>query len=109
MDQPYHITVFDSSHRHEPEGAWVGGTFETAEAAIAAVKRKIDGELAYFWSEVCYQDKGISTLDRLISHYNFFAEVPVAFNQHGEVIFDSTAYMTSRAAEMIDEEPAPYG
>jgi hypothetical protein len=109
MDQPFHITVFDSFHRHEPEEAWVSGTFATAEETIAAVKRKIDNELAYLWSEVCHQDKGISTLDRLISHYNSFAEVPVAFDRDGKMIFDSTAYMESRAAEMIDEAPAPYG
>ena len=65
--------------------------------------------MAYLWSEVCHQDKGISTLDRLVSHYNSFAEVPVAFNRDGNMIFDSTAYMKSRAAEIIHEAPAPYG
>jgi len=109
MDHPYHITVFDNFHPHEPEEAWVGATFATAEAAIAAVKRKIDDELAYLWSEVCHQDKGISTLDRLVSQYNSFAEMPVACSRDGDMIFDSTAYMLARAAEMIDKAPAPYG
>jgi hypothetical protein len=109
MDHPYHITVFDNFHRHEPEEAWVGGTFATAEEAIAAVKRSIDDELAYLWSEVCHQDKGISTLDRLVSQYNSFAEMPVAFSRDGDMIFDSTAYTISRATEMIDEAPAQYG
>lgn len=109
MDHPYHITVFDNFHPYEPEEAWVSGTFATADAAIAAVKRRIDDELAYLWSEVCHQDKGVSTLDRLVSQYNSFAEKPVAFSRNGDVIFDSTAYMTSRAAEMIGEAPAQYG
>jgi hypothetical protein len=109
MDHPYHITVFDNFHPHDPDEAWVSGTFATAEAAVAAVKRKIDAELAYLWSEVCHQDKGISTLERLISQYNSFAEMPVAFNRDSETIFDSTAYMQARAAEMINDAPAPYG
>ena len=109
MDHPYHVTVFDNFHAHEPEEAWVGATFATAETAIAAVKRKIDDELAYLWSEVCHQDKGISTLERLVSQYNSFAEMPVAFSRDGDMIFDSTAYMLARAAEMINEAPGPYG
>jgi hypothetical protein len=109
MDHPYHVTVFDSFHRHEPEEAWVSGTYATAEAAIAAVKRKIDDELEYFWSEVCHQDKGIATLDRLISHYNSFAEAPVAFGADHKTIFNSTAYVIAMAAEVVTEPPAPYG
>jgi hypothetical protein len=109
MDLPYHITVFDNFHRHEPDEAWVSGAYATAEAAIAAVKRKIDDELEYLWSEVCHQDKGIATLDRLISHYNSFAEMPVAFGADSKMIFDSTAYMIAKAAEVITEPPAPYG
>jgi hypothetical protein len=109
MKLPYHITVFDSFRRHEPEEAWVSGTYATAEEAIAAVKSKIDDELTYFWSEVCSQDKGTSTLDRLISHYNSFAELPVAFDDEGSMIFDSTAYMKSQAAEAIGYSPVPYG
>ncbi|MBV9702110.1 MAG: hypothetical protein JO163_05235 [Methylobacteriaceae bacterium] len=103
MDQPYHVTVFDNFHRDDPDEVWVSGTFATAEAAIAAVKRQIDSELAHFWSEVCEQDKGASPLDRLISQYNSFAEAPVAFDRNGSVIFDSTAYMEWKAAEMIGE------
>ena len=109
MDLPYHITVFDNFHRHEPDEARVSGAYATAEAAIAAVKRKIDDELEYLWSEVCHQDKGIATLDRLISHYNSFAEMPVAFGADSKMIFDSTAYMIAKAAEVITKRPARYG
>jgi hypothetical protein len=109
MDRPYHIAVFDSFHPHEPDEGWVSETIATAEAAVTAVKNKIDDELAHFWAEVCQQDNGISTLETLISQYNSFAEMPVAFNRDGDVIFDSTAYMQARAAEMINEARAQHG
>ena len=84
MDEPYHVTEFDNFHRGDPDESWVVGTYSTAEEAIALVKWKVDQELEHFWSEICRQGGGHSTLDDLISHYNTFAETPVAFNRHRE-------------------------
>jgi hypothetical protein len=103
MDDAYHVTVFDNFHRGDPDESWVVGTCSTPEAAIALVKSRVDQELRYFWSEVCRQDGGDSTLDRLISQYDSFAEIPIAFDRQGEQIFDTTAYVKSRAAEIAAE------
>jgi hypothetical protein len=105
MGEAYHVTVFDNFHRGDPP--WVIGTYSTAEEAIASVKGWVDQELEGFWSQLCRYG-GHSTLDGLISQYNAFAETPVAFNGDGEVIFDTTAYMKSRAAE-ITEAAAQHG
>ncbi len=53
--------------------------------------------------EASISNSGHPTLDDLIDRYNCFAETPVAFNSDGKSIFDTTAYMKSRAAEMIAE------
>src|SRR5262249_49044610 len=105
----YHVTVFDNFHGGDPDESWVIGTCSTAEAAIALVKQRVDQELKYFWSEICRQDGGHSTLDRLISQYDSFAETPVAFNRQGEQIFYTTFYVKPGAAEIIAEAKAQHG
>jgi hypothetical protein len=106
MDDAYHVTAFDNFHRGDPDESWVVGTFATAEAAIALVKQRVDQELQHFWSEIRDQDGSDSPLDRLISQYDSFAEIPIAFDRQGEQIFDTTAYMKSRAAEIVAEAKA---
>ncbi|HLH87267.1 MAG TPA: hypothetical protein VKX28_02310 [Xanthobacteraceae bacterium] len=106
MADAYHITVFDNFHRGDLDACWMSGTYSTADAAIASVKSTVDRQLRHFWSEACGRDGGRPTLDDLISRYNSFAETPVAFNSDGVSIFDTTAYMESRAAEMISEAAA---
>jgi hypothetical protein len=109
MDEAYHVTVFDNFRRGDPDECWVIFTCSTAEAAIAVVKRRVDQELKYFWSEICRQDGGHSTLDQLISQYDTFAETPVAFNRQGEQIFDTTVHVKSRAAEIVAEAETQHG
>jgi hypothetical protein len=103
---PYHVTVFDLFHRHEPGWAWVAGTFATADDAMSDVKGRIERDLAYFWSEICRQQESPPTLHALVSHYETFAEMPVAFDADGNMIFDGTAYMKARAARIVAEAPA---
>lgn len=110
MDKVYHITIFDNFHRGDwPDECWEMGRYSTAEEAIALVKEMVDQELKHFWSEICRADRGRATLDDLISHYNSFAEAPVAFDSLGTQIFDTTAYMKSRAAEMITQADGQHG
>jgi hypothetical protein len=100
MSKPFHVTVFDNFHRGDPAPRVIG-TCATIEETIALVKRRVDRELEHFWSEICVQDGGRSTLDRLVSQYNTFAEVPVAFDEQGTQVFDTAVYMKSRAAEIV--------
>jgi hypothetical protein len=109
MSGAYHITVFDNFHRGDPDACWVAGTYATAEEAIAGVKRRVDQELEHFWSELCRQNEDHPTLDELMSQYDFFAETPVAFDSDGKMIFDTAAYMKSRATEMIVAADAKRG
>jgi WD domain, G-beta repeat len=99
---PYHITVFDNFHRGE---CWSGGGCLTAEEAIAYVKETVDRDLIGFWSHL-RRDRTKPTqptLDELIRQYKWFAETPVAFDDKGKKIFDTIAYMESRAVEIIGD------
>ena len=85
----------------------LGGVFLTAEEAIASVKKTVDRDLKRFWSELWSSKiRPQPTLDDLISRYKTLAETPVAFDDKGEKIFDTIAYMKARAVEIIGDAPS---
>ena len=93
----YYVLAWDLDRRHPDETAYEG-PYSTAEAAIAAVQARIDTDLEQLWSQIC-GSRYPHTLEELISWYEACAEKRNAFH-NSSTIFDTTAYIKSRAAEI---------
>jgi hypothetical protein len=90
---PYAVLVDDNFHYMDEEARWEGGTFATAEEAVAACRTIVDEWLAH-----TYQPGMTSA--HLYEQYTFFGDdpfvVPVGDGTE-RVLFSARDYARSRA------------
>jgi len=100
---PFRLTLFDNFHPYEPDEQREGGVFPTLDAAIAAAKAYINGDLAHFLEEE-RQSRGEPTPERLFSRFRSFGELPVVYDEAGKSAFDGWAYCRERTGEMCKKQ-----
>lgn len=92
---PYTLVIGDNFHRQDPEHEYDGGTYETAEAALAAARRVIDRSLIECW------EPGMSA-KRLYERFSAFGEITYIHPSGGgaKPEFHPWEYARARAEEI---------
>jgi hypothetical protein len=92
---PYKVMVDDNFHYMEDDERWEYGTFATADEALAACRRLVDGSLLEE-----YRDG--ATAEKLYDRYTSFGDEPFAVALDGaeKVEFSARNYARERAQEL---------
>lgn len=91
----YKVMVDDNFHYMDEDERWEFGTFSTAEEALAACRRVVDGSLLEE-----YRDG--ATADALYDRYTSFGDEPFVVAPPGaaKVDFSARTYARERATEL---------
>jgi hypothetical protein len=81
----YRVMVDENSHYQDPESRWTLGTFDTADAALAACRRMVDEDL------VNLRRPGM-TADALLAGYRALGDDPFVVSIGGAATVEFSAW-----------------